>query len=123
MVEFGAFREKKYLAKKTVSLNRCFTVSQSKKETKVKNFSKCSTFFGDDKADFADVWKKGFRSDRKIEPSPSKAKAKFDVFEGIGLSSVAVKSSESNLNSLECWDYSVELECLQGPNGKINLQF
>lgn len=25
--------------------------------------------------------------------------------------------AESNLNSLECWDYSVELECLQGPDG------
>ena len=26
----------------------------------------------------------------------------------------------SILNSLECWDYSVELECLQGPDGKKN---
>lgn len=26
-------------------------------------------------------------------------------------------TAESNLNSLECWDYSVELECLQGPDG------
>jgi hypothetical protein len=25
------------------------------------------------------------------------------------------------LNSLECWDYSIELECLQGPEGKTNL--
>lgn len=24
-------------------------------------------------------------------------------------------------NSLECWDYSIELECLQGPEGKMNL--
>ena len=36
-------------------------------------------------------------------------------------SSVAVDASrvaESTLNSLECWDYSVELECLSGPDGK-----
>ena len=26
---------------------------------------------------------------------------------------------DSVLNSLECWDYSVELECLQGPDGMI----
>ena len=25
---------------------------------------------------------------------------------------------DSVLNSLECWDYSVELECLQGPDGR-----
>ena len=28
---------------------------------------------------------------------------------------------DSVLNSLECWDYSVELECLQGPDGRILL--
>ena len=27
--------------------------------------------------------------------------------------------SDSALNSLECWDYSVELECLNGPDGKF----
>ncbi len=27
------------------------------------------------------------------------------------------KPGESTLNSLECWDYSVELECLRGPDG------
>ena len=36
--------------------------------------------------------------------------------------SVAVDANrvvaESTLNSLECWDYSVELECLSGPDGK-----
>ena len=26
--------------------------------------------------------------------------------------------NESTLNSLECWDYSVELECLSGPDGR-----
>ena len=30
--------------------------------------------------------------------------------------------AESALNSLECWDYSQELECLQGPDG-IELAF
>ena len=28
------------------------------------------------------------------------------------------RKSDSTLNSLECWDYSVELECLRGPDGK-----
>ena len=34
-------------------------------------------------------------------------------------SSATAKKSErdSALNSLECWDYSVELECLRGPDG------
>ena len=27
------------------------------------------------------------------------------------------KNGDSALNSLECWDYSVELECLRGPDG------
>ena len=32
-------------------------------------------------------------------------------------------AADSTLNSLECWDYSVELECLRGPDGKgINYQ-
>ena len=30
----------------------------------------------------------------------------------------ANRRSDSTMNSLECWDYSVELECLQGPEGK-----
>jgi hypothetical protein len=25
----------------------------------------------------------------------------------------------TRLNSLDCWDYTIELECLQGPQGKI----
>lgn len=29
-----------------------------------------------------------------------------------------LRKSDSTLNSLECWDYSVELECLRGPDGK-----
>ena len=29
------------------------------------------------------------------------------------------KNGESALNSLECWDYSVELECLRGPDGML----
>ena len=28
---------------------------------------------------------------------------------------------DSGLNSLEYWDYSVELECLSGPEGKVNV--
>ena len=28
-------------------------------------------------------------------------------------------AADSTLNSLECWDYSVELECLRGPDGKF----
>jgi hypothetical protein len=31
--------------------------------------------------------------------------------------------AESTLNSLECWDYSVELECLSGPDGMRPLIF
>ena len=27
---------------------------------------------------------------------------------------------DSGLNSLEYWDYSVELECLSGPEGELN---
>jgi hypothetical protein len=30
-------------------------------------------------------------------------------------------AAETPMNSLECWDYSVELECLQGPDGKKNI--
>ena len=30
----------------------------------------------------------------------------------------SLSRENSILNSLECWDYSVELECLQGPDGK-----
>jgi len=33
----------------------------------------------------------------------------------------ANRVAESTLNSLECWDYSVELECLSGPDGKTNV--
>ena len=29
---------------------------------------------------------------------------------------------DSGLNSLEYWDYSVELECLSGPEGKVNVE-
>lgn len=29
------------------------------------------------------------------------------------------ESLESAPNSLECWDYSVELECLRGSEGKL----
>ena len=32
----------------------------------------------------------------------------------------SLSRENSILNSLECWDYSVELECLQGPDGKSN---
>jgi hypothetical protein len=32
-------------------------------------------------------------------------------------------TAESTLNSLECWDYSVELECLSGPDGKFLLRY
>ena len=30
-------------------------------------------------------------------------------------------AADSTLNSLECWDYSVELECLRGPDGKFTI--
>lgn len=29
-----------------------------------------------------------------------------------------LRKTDSTLNSLECWDYSVELECLRGPDGE-----
>lgn len=32
-------------------------------------------------------------------------------------------SSLSRLNSLECWDYSIELDCLKGPEGFIFFYF
>ena len=35
-----------------------------------------------------------------------------------GVTVDANRVTESTLNSLECWDYSVELECLSGPDGK-----
>jgi hypothetical protein len=28
-----------------------------------------------------------------------------------------VMSSISRMNSMECWDYTIELECLNGPQG------
>lgn len=34
-------------------------------------------------------------------------------------SEVSTKRDSINLNSLDCWDYSIELECLKGPEGKI----
>ena len=34
----------------------------------------------------------------------------------------SITRENSVLNSLECWDYSVELECLQGPNGRIKIE-
>ena len=30
-------------------------------------------------------------------------------------------AADSTLNSLECWDYSVELEGLRGPDGKFTI--
>ena len=30
-----------------------------------------------------------------------------------------LRRADSAMNSLECWDYSVELECLQGSDGKF----
>jgi len=30
-------------------------------------------------------------------------------------------AADSTLNSLECWDYSVELECLRGPDGSLQI--
>ena len=47
---------------------------------------------------------------------------------GAGLRSYSSETSraalnESTLNSLECWDYSVELECLSGPDGKDSYSF
>lgn len=33
-------------------------------------------------------------------------------------SELSAKRDSINLNSLDCWDYSIELECLKGPEGK-----
>lgn len=33
------------------------------------------------------------------------------------ISSSSTSSSVSRMNSMECWDYTIELECLQGPEG------
>jgi len=35
----------------------------------------------------------------------------------------STKQGESNMNSLDCWDYSMELECLNGQDGKVILKF
>lgn len=32
-------------------------------------------------------------------------------------------SALSRLNSLDCWDYTIELECLQGPQGLFSFKF
>lgn len=37
---------------------------------------------------------------------------------GGGGSGAPSLSSLSRLNSMECWDYTIELECLRGPEGK-----
>lgn len=29
----------------------------------------------------------------------------------------------SRMNSIECWDYTIELECLQGPEGGYSFGF
>lgn len=30
---------------------------------------------------------------------------------------------QAQMNSLDCWDYSIELSCLQGPEGIRDLSF
>lgn len=37
------------------------------------------------------------------------------------VSSSSTSSSVSRMNSMECWDYTIELECLQGPEGGYSL--
>lgn len=31
------------------------------------------------------------------------------------------KNNASDLASLDCWDYTIELECLRGPQGTLSL--
>ena len=40
------------------------------------------------------------------------------VLTSAGGSNPSLRRTDSAMNSLECWDYSVELECLQGPDGR-----
>lgn len=37
------------------------------------------------------------------------------------VSSSSTSSSVSRMNSMECWDYTIELECLQGPEGGYSI--
>ena len=40
---------------------------------------------------------------------------------GLELNKVSPRPGESGQNSMEYWDYSVEIECLKGPQGLSSL--
>ena len=50
-------------------------------------------------------------------PSPQMSSANHHRPQPYATESNRAAVAESTLNSLECWDYSVELECLSGPDG------